>query len=602
MNVKNFFTKVTVVLLACLLIFMGIGNLLSGDDEKEEVARVRKEVITSDEYKSLYQNYEKQISGSDASREQVKKLKYDLLNALIEQKLLFNLTSELGLTVGEESIKNHIKNTKYFQNDKGEFDKNKFYETLNDLHMTEKEYIAKLEKVLPAMMFMTSLFKDNYPVTFGEKIDEQIYKSRYQTRVVDIVKITEDAVTNIPEPDDQALLDLYERNKSHFYYPEYRTAQYISLGQKYFEDQIKISDEEVDGIIEQQELKNQRDIFNAIFSTKEEAETARRAFEEGKTSFEQIVEEFGKAKLEETRVNNITKDFLPEDVREKVFALKVGEVSEVLASSFGWHIVKVESAHQISDEDLVDLKKDIKSVLTNQKSFERVNDFINQVNYKIYNGSEIEEILSEYNLPIQTIGPVDASGKDQSGNNVGDSGDLISFIFSREKDQKGYFKGVGDAVVSVKIVDIVPPKLQSFEEGKALAVELWRSEFIKERMFKFGQEVAVQLREKTDLEEIQGVELVKGQQMHRNKVDQQNYPFSFVEEIFNMKTTGSVTDPIQYNNEIIIGVLKEMHSSNGKLNMLDTGKRVMISLKEQLISYLESKYKVEVNHAILDDI
>nr|WP_250294951.1 peptidylprolyl isomerase [Wolbachia endosymbiont of Oedothorax gibbosus] len=593
MNVKNFFTKVTVVLLACLLIFMGIGNLLSGDDEKEEVARVGKEVITSDEYKSLYQNHGKQISGSDASRE------YDLLKTLIEQKLLFNLISELGLTVGEESIKNHIKNTKYFQNDKGEFDKNKFHETLNDLHMTEKEYIAKLEKVLPAMMFMTSLFKDNYPVTFGERVDEQIYKSRYQTRVIDIVKITEDAVTNIPEPDDQALLDLYERNKSHFYYPEYRTAQYISLGQKYFEDQIKISDEEVDGIIEQQELKDQKDIFNVIFSTKEEAETARRVFEEGKTSFEQIVEEFGKAKLEETRVNNITKDFLPEDVREKVFALKVGEVSEVLASSFGWHIIKVESAHQISDEDLVDLKKDIKSVLTNQKSFERVNDFINQVNYKIYNGSAIEEILSEYNLSIQTIGPVDASGKDQLGNNVGDSGDLISFIFSREKDQKGYFKGVGDAVVSVKIVDIIPPKLQSFEEGRASAVELWRSEFIKERMFKIGQEVEVQLREKTDLEEIQGVELVKGQQMHRNE---QNYPFSFVEEIFNMKTTGLVTDPIQYNNEIIIGVLKEMHSSNGKLNTLDTGKRVMMSLKEQLISYLESKYKVEVNHAILDDI
>lgn len=599
MNVKNFFTKVTVVLLACLLIFVGVGNLLSGDDEKEEVARVGKEVITSDEYKSLYQNYGKQISGSDASREQVKKLKYDLLNALIEQKLLFNLISELGLTVGEESIKNHIKNTKYFQNDKGEFDKNKFHETLNDLHMREKEYIAKLEKILPAMMFMTSLFKDNYPVTFGEKIDEQIYNSRYQTRVVDIVKITEDAVTNIPEPDDQTLLDLYERNKSHFYYPEYRTAQYISLEQKYFEDQIKISDEEVDGIIEQQELRDQRDIFNVIFSTKEEAETARRAFEEGKTSFEQIVEEFGKAELEETRVNNITKDFLPEDMREKVFALKVGEVSEVLASSFGWHIIKMESAHQISDEDLVDLKKDIKSVLTNQKSFERVNDFINQVNYKIYNGSAIEEILSEYNLPIQTIGPVDASGKDQSGNNVGDSSDLISFIFSREKDQKGYFKGVGDAVVSVKIIDIVPPKPQSFEEGRALAVELWQSEFIKERMFKIGQEVAVQLREKTDWEKIQGVELVEDQQMHRNE---QNYPFSFVEEIFNMKTTGSVTDPIQYNNEIIIGVLKEMHSSNGKLNMLDTGKRVMISLKEQLISYLESKYKVEVNHAILDDI
>lgn len=598
MSIRNFFTKVTVVLLVCLLIFMGIGNLLSSDDERKELAKVGKEVIMLNEYKLLYQNYEKQISGSDTSREQVKKLKYDLLNALIEQKLLFNLISELGLKIGEKSIKNYIKNTKYFQDDKGEFDKDKFHETLNSLHITEKEYIDKLEKILPAMMFVTSLFKDNYPATFGEKIDEQIYNSRYQTRVVDIVKITEDAVTSVLQSDDQALLDLYERNKPNFYYPEYRTAKYISLDQKYFEDQIIILDQEVDNIIEQQELKNQRNIFNVIFSTKEEAETARRAFEEG-TNFEQIVEEFSKVKLEETRVNNVTKDFLPENMREKVFALKVGEVSEVLASNFGWHVIKVESVHQISDEDLVDLKKDIKSILTNQKSFEKVNDFINQVNYKVYNGATIEEISSEYNLPIQNIGPIDVSGKDQGGNDAGNSSDLISFIFSREKDQKNYFKGVGDTVVSVKIIDIIPPKLQSFEESRTSVIKLWRSEFIKERMLEVGQEVAAQLKEKKDLEKIRGVEFVKDQQIHRNE---QSYPFAFIEDIFSMKTAGLVTDPVQYSNEVIIGVLKEIYSSNGKLDMLETGKRVMISLKEQLINYLKSKYTVEVNHALLSDI
>nr|WP_246209556.1 peptidylprolyl isomerase [Wolbachia endosymbiont of Atemnus politus] len=148
--------------------------------------------------------------------------------------------------------------------------------------------------------------------------------------------ITKDAVTNIPEPDDKTILDLYDKNQSLFYYPEYRTTQYISLGQKYFENQIQISDEKINNIIEQQELKDQRDIFNIIFQTKEEAEEAIKAFEEGKVSFEQIVEEFGKTKLEETRISNITMDFLPEDMREKVFALKAGEVSEILASNFGW--------------------------------------------------------------------------------------------------------------------------------------------------------------------------------------------------------------------------------------------------------------------------
>lgn len=599
MNVKNFFTKAVVVLLACLLIFMGVGNLLSDDDKGEEVARVGKEVITLDEYKSLYQNYSKQISGSEVSNEQVKKLKYDLLNALIEQKLLLNLTSELELAVGEESIKDHIKNTKYFQNDQGEFDKDKFHEALNGLHMTEKEYIAKLEKILPAMMLMASLFKDNYPITFGEEIDREIYKSRNQTRVVDIIKVTKDAITDITEPNDQALLDLYEKNKSRFYFPEYRTAQYISLSPKYFEDQIEISDEEVDNVIEQQELKDQRDIFNLIFSTKEEAETAKGAFEEGKISFEQMVKESGKSKLEETRINNITKDFLPESMKKEVFALKAGEVSGVLASSFGWHIIKVENVHQISNEDLIDLKKSIKSALTNQKSFEKVNDFINQVNYKIYNGATIEEMSSEYNLQVQTIGPISASSKNQNGDNIESSSDLVSFIFSREKDQKSYFKGVGDAITSVKIIDIIPSRLQSFEESRSSVAELWRNKFIEEKMFKIGQKITAQLREKTDLEEMQGIELLERQKIRRNE---QNYPFSFIEEIFNMKTIGSVSNPTQRNNEIIIGTLKEMHSSDGKLNTFDTGKRIMISLKEQLISYLESKYKVEVNHAMLDNI
>ncbi|MGL9732840.1 MAG: SurA N-terminal domain-containing protein [Wolbachia sp.] len=599
---KNFSTKVIVVILACLLIFIGIGNHLSDDNKKEELVRVGKEVITLDEYKSLYQNYGKKIFGSNINEEQVKRLKYDLLNVLIEQKLLFNLMSDLKLIIGKESIKDYIKNTKYFQNDEGEFDKEKFHEMLNVIHMTEREYIAKLEKILPAMMFITSLFRDNYPVTFGEKIDEQIYRNRHQTRVVDIVKITKDAVTNIPKPDNQTLLDLYKKNKSYFYYPEYRTAQYISLSQKYFEDHVQISDEEIDDIIEQQKLKDQRDIFNLIFHSKEEAEAARKAFEENKISFEQIVEKFSKTKLKEARMDNITKDFLPEDMREKIFALKVGEVSEVLASSFGWHIIKVESVHQISSENLADLKKDVKSALINQKSFEKVNDFINQANYKIYNDTTIEEISNEYNLPIQAIGPIDASGKDQSGNSVESSNNLIFFIFSRKKDQRSYFKGIEDVVVSVKIIDIIPPKLQSFEESKASVKDLWRDEFIKEQMFKIGQEIVAQLKEKTDLEKIQGVELIKDQQIYRNEADQQNYPFSLIEKIFNMKTIDSVTDPIQYNNEIIISVLKKMYSSSGKLNTFDTGKRVMISLKEQLISYLESKYKVEVNHAIFDNI
>lgn len=582
------FTKVIAVFLACLLILVGISNLLSDNDQEEHVAEVGKEVISLNEYKSLYQSY----SNSTSSSETQKKFKYDLLNALIEQKLLLNLTNELGLEVGEESIKDHIKNTQYFQNDTGEFDKNKFNEMLNSLHITEEEYVLKLKIILPAIMFMTSLFKDSYPITYGKEIDAQIYKHRYQTRVVDIIKITKDAVISTSEPDNKTLLDFYEKNKSNFYYPEYRTAQYISIGPKYFEDQVKISDEEVENVIEQRALKDQRDALNLVFSTKEEAEKAKKMLIEDKRNFEQVALEFGKTGLEEIRINNITKDILPKNMQDIIFALKEGEISKILESSFGWHIIKIESVHQISHEDLIKLKVDIKSVLANQKSFEKVNDFINQANYKVYNGATIEEISNEYNLPMQTIGPVDANEN---------SDDLISFIFSRGKDQKSYFKSVGDSIISVKITDIILPELQNFEESKSSVLELWRNKFITEKMSKIGQKIVGQIKDKAgaDINGMQGIELLKEQQIHRN---QQDYPFSFVEEIFNMKDIGSVTNFIKHDNAIIIGMLKGMHPSDGELNTMDTGKHVVMSLKEQLISYLESKYKVEVNHSILDDI
>ncbi|MDN5247811.1 MAG: SurA N-terminal domain-containing protein [Wolbachia endosymbiont of Tyrophagus putrescentiae] len=587
MKFKGFFTRALAILLVCLLILVGFGNLLSDNNPSEElVAKVGKEVISLSEYKSLYQNY----SNNASSSEEQKKLKYELLDAFIKHKLLLNLISELDLKVGDESVEEHIKNTKHFQDDDGKFDQNKFRQVLEKLHVTEQEYVSQLKKMIAAGMFMTSLFKDK-PITFGKEIDEQIYKSRTQTRVVDIIKVGKNAVKNISEPDEQDLLSLYEKNKPNFHHPEYRTVQYISLGQKYFEDQVKISDKEVDDIIERQALKDQRDILNIVFSTKEEAEKAKKRLAEDRESFEKVISEFGKADFEDIRINNVTQDFLPENMRQEVFSLKEGEITGILTSNFGWHIIKIVSIHQISQEDLVKLKENIKSILISQKSFEEANNFMNQVNYKIYNGATIEEISNEYNLSIQTIGPIDANAQSDR--------DLVSFIFSRQKDQKSYFKNVGNAIVSVKIVDIIPPKLQSFEESKKSVLEFWRSKFITQKILEIGNEIADKLRNKTNIEETQGIELLKGQKILR---DQENYPFSFVKEIFDMKDINSVTSPVRHGDVVIIGVLKDMYSADGKLNTFETGKRIMTSLEEQLIRYLESKYKVEVNHSVLDNI
>ncbi len=590
MDIKNFCIKAGAVLLAFLLIFVGISNFfLENNNNEKIIAKVGNETISLNEYKFLYQNYGDKISND----EERKTLKYDLLNELINQKLLFNLLHDLGLEIGEESVKEHIKNAKFFQNDKGEFDKKIFHTKLDMLNITENEYILKIKQSLSALMFKNVIFKDNYPITFGKQIDEQIYNYRYHTRIVDIVKITQDAVDNIPEPNEKDLLDLYEQNKSSFNYPEYRTAQYIAIDPKYFEDRVNISDTEVEKIIDDQVLRDQRDILNLIFSTKEEAEKTKKTVEIGETSFEQI------SQPKDIRIQNITRDFLPENMREKVFSLKEGEISQVLQSNFGWHLIKIENIHQISDKDLSDLKERIRSALTKQRSFEQSNDFINQANYKIYAGATIEDISNEYGIPIHTIGPVSADGMDQDGNHIEGLNDIISFIFSRKQDSQNYFSNINKFIVNAKIINTIPPKSQSFEESKSSVLQLWHNKFIAKKLDEIGAQVVNQLNSNPNIEEIKGIRFIKAQQIYRNS---SNYPAGFIEKVFNMKLVDSVTQPIRYNNEIIIGVLKKMQLSEGKLDALDTGRRIMLSLEEQLINYLRSKYKVEVYHSVLDDL
>ncbi len=603
MSIKGIFTKVIIVLLACVLIFMGIGDIISGNDKEKVVAKVGREVISLNEYKSFYQDrvdYIRKIVDSEMSKEQISSLKYELLDSLIEQKLLINLVNELNLDIGEEAVKKYTRNISYFQNDKGEFDKDKFFKSLKSLGLKEEDYVLKLKKTLPILMLMTSLFKENYPITLSQKVDKDIYKYRHQTRTVDVLTTSQDRITNIPIPDDQVLSDFYEKNKSNFYYPEYRSAKYLNVNLEDFTNQAEVSDEEISAIIEKQELKDQRDILNVVFVNKEKAEKAILALKKGELTFEQVVHSTGKT-LADIKSDNITKNALPEAMREQVFSLKEGEISEVLTSSFGWHIIKLERMHQVNDEDLLNLQKDIRAFLKAQKTYNIFNEFIQRTNHAIHSGSSMEEIAALHNLEIKIVGPVDQNKKDKDGKEQNFSESLISLIFSKNKSQKGYFTDVDGSAFSVEVTDIIFAKQKTFEESKPEVLEMWNKDCIEKEMFKVASKILHELNSGIDIEKIQDIKLLDQVIMHRDKT-KNKYPDSFTEAVFNLKEVNSITNPVKHDNTFIIGILKNITEPSGIIDPYENGKQVMHSLQEELMMHLKLKYKIEVNHSLIENL
>jgi len=65
-------------------------------------------------------------------------------------------------------------------------------------------------------------------------------------------------------------------------------------------------------------------------------------------------------------------------------ALKVGEVSAAVKSSFGWHVIRLEERRKVKLPKYDDVREQIKSKLSEQKLNEYVNKLVDQTQVKYF--------------------------------------------------------------------------------------------------------------------------------------------------------------------------------------------------------------------------
>jgi len=156
-------------------------------------------------------------------------------------------------------------------------------------------------------------------------------------------------------------------------------------------DKIKVNDEEVLEYYEQNKEsfteKEQVYLFNILLETEEEAQNVLEQLKAG-GDFSEIAKEksTGPSAAQGGDLGYLTKGTIVPEIEEVVFALEVEELSEIINTDFGFHILKITEKKPETVKTFEEVKEDIIQTLLPNKQKEAFDNLLEELKSK----SEIE--------------------------------------------------------------------------------------------------------------------------------------------------------------------------------------------------------------------
>jgi hypothetical protein len=156
----NFFRKHKVAIILIILIGFFGGTFIAGfgvstfgnSSSFDTVAVINGKKIPYKYYYSLYNNALNMLRHSEEgiSDETTKEIQNQILRNLIQDELIWQQTTKYGITVSDNELAQDIQSYPYFLNANGQFDSRNYYQFLNNLRMSPKDFENLRRKQLAA--------------------------------------------------------------------------------------------------------------------------------------------------------------------------------------------------------------------------------------------------------------------------------------------------------------------------------------------------------------------------------------------------------------------------------------------------------------------
>lgn len=345
--------------------------------------------------------------------------KQNILDGLIAQRVMAAEAVKNRLSVSDQTLQQTILSIPGMIGADGKFDVERYKALLAAQGMTPAMYEARLRHDLTMQQVNAAIQETAFaPKTVADRLSDLNDQER---EVQELLFKASDYVSQVKVTDDM-LKAYYEKNGQQFEIPEQVKAEYVVLNSDVVAAQIAVSDADIKSYYEQNAKRyteeEQRRASHILIkadkgapaaeksAAKEKAEKLLAQLRKNPVDFAKLAKEHSQDPGSAERGGDLDffgKGMMVPPFEEAAFKLKQGEISDVVQSDFGYHVIQLTAIKPASAKSLDEVKGQIAAEIKKQLAAKKFAELAEQFTNIVYEQADsLKPAADKLNLKIET--------------------------------------------------------------------------------------------------------------------------------------------------------------------------------------------------------
>lgn len=474
--------------------FWGVDSYVRGVGAGTDVAVVGDSKVSQQQFQQAWRDQmdrARQQMGPSFKQEQfdTPEARLAVVNSLVDRRLLLLEAYKGRLGASNEMLVEIISNMPSLK-ENGQFSQARYEAAVRAQGMTTDQFENQLRQDL-TMQQLVGAVGDTGIISTASA--EMMLRIQSEERQVAEIRMTPEQFAGEVKLAADAAHKFYDENQALFQTPELVRAEYLVLSLEGLLSQVAVSDAEVrqwyDGHKDRFQQAEERRASHILITASATASDADKA--KAKAKAEELLKEIQKnpAKFAEVAKQNsqdpgsatnggdlgfFGRGMMVKPFEESVYSLKDGQISGLVQSDFGFHIIKLTGVKAAKIKTLEEVRAEIEGELKRQGAQRRYAEAAESFTNMVYEQSDTLKPASEkFKLQIQQSQMLPKSIPAQALPSLGPLGNekLLAALFSEDavknKRNTDAIEVAPNTLVAARVLDYKPAAVRPFDSVKA---------------------------------------------------------------------------------------------------------------------------------------